>query len=185
LYHFVYGILNTGLRHDDMLKLQIKEISFQRNEITTSVKGGNRVRIPLTDEYRAYLEEWLKRDKVARISGYLIPSTVAVGKPFMVSSDIGFNTACEKAAVYFEAKGNKDAARRIRALTPHCLRHTFATHFLYKSSKSMGATAAIHILSEILAHSSSYITQRYSHALQEVQQAAMKEFGSQMFKGAL
>jgi integrase len=181
LYHFVYGIMNTGLRHVDMLKLKIQEVSLQRNEIATTVKGGAKVRIPLTGEYRAYLEEWLKRDKVARISGYLIPSNVATGECFKLCSNIGFKTACEKAAAYFEAKGNKDAARRFRELTPHCLRHTFASHWLYKTSKELGATAAIHILSEILGHSSSYITQRYSHALQDVQQSAMKVFGEKMF----
>ena len=48
LYLFAFGILNTGLRHTDMLKLRIEEISFPKNEITTVVKGKKKVTIPLT-----------------------------------------------------------------------------------------------------------------------------------------
>ena len=196
LHHFVYGILNTGLRHVDMLKLKIPEISFPKNEIVTTVKGGKQVEIPLTGAYRAYLEEWLKPGNVHRINGYLIPSKVRPAgggeRPYRVDSDIGFETACENTAAFYDQlaseAGNKHdrqaakaIAEKFRLLTPHHLRHTFATHFLYKTSKQFGATVAVHALSKILGHSSTYITERYSHALKEVQQAAMADFGAQMF----
>ena len=186
LYHFTYGALSTGLRHQDMLQLRIEEINLAKNEITTVVKGGTKVTIPLTPGYRDYLESWLSRGGVRRISGCLIPSTggknpARKGKPYANAEGIGFTAACEKAADHFDKLGNRDAAERFRALTPHCLRHTFATHFLYKASKELGATAAVHVLSKILGHSSTYITERYSHALKDVQQSAMASFGAQMF----
>ena len=195
LYHFVFGILNTGLRHDDMLKLRIEEISFPKNEIVTEVKGGTRVEIPMTATYAAYLKDWIKGQKVRSINGYLIPSKVRPAERYRVDSDIGFAVACENAAKVYDqvalAAGNKhdrlaakETAEKFRQLTPHHLRHTFATHFLYKSSKSLGATAAVHVLSKILGHSSSYITERYSHALRDVQQAAMANFGAGMFSAS-
>ena len=195
LYHFVFGILNTGLRHDDMLGLLVKEINFNRNEIVTCVKGGTKVEIPLTGAYRAYLEDWLKNQKVRSFQGYVIPSTKGTTGRYQVESNIGFDTACENAAKHYEklaleAASKKErshlraTAENFRQLTPHCLRHTFATHFLYKASKSLGATAAVHVLSKILGHSSTYITERYSHALKDVQQASMAEFGAQMFSAA-
>jgi len=199
LYHFVFGILNTGLRHDDMLKLRIEEISFAKNEIVTTVKGGVKVEVPLTGAYRSYLESWIKGQKVRSINGYLIPSKVRAtdggDRPYRNDSNIGFEVARENTAKFYDQmaseagnKHDRQAARRVaekfRQLTPHHLRHTFATHFLYKASKEMGATAAVHVLSKILGHSSTYITERYSHALKDVQQAAMASFGAQMFTAA-
>lgn len=192
LHHFVFGILNTGLRHDDMLKLRIEEISFQKNEIVTTVKGGVQVEIPLTGPYQEYLKNWIKGQKVRSINGYLIPSKIRTSERYRVDSDIGFAVACENTAGYYDQlaaeAGNKhdrqvarEVAEKFRQLTPHHLRHTFATHFLYKASKQLGATAAVHVLSKILGHSSTYITERYSHALKDVQQSAMAVFGDHMF----
>lgn len=67
---------------------------------------------------------------------------------------------------------------RFRKLVPHDLRHTYATHYLYKSG---GKGESIHILGQILGHSDAYITQRYSHALQHIQQEAMTHFGNAMW----
>jgi integrase len=180
LYHFVYGILNTGLRHTDMLKLRASEIAWERNEIVTLVKGGKQVRIPLTEAYRLYLKDWILKTRPTK-EGWLFPSRMRPEECYNKQSRIGYNYAIERCAEKYEAAGDTATAERFRNLRVHDLRHTFATHFLYKMSKSQGASAAIHILSEALGHSDSFITQRYSHSLDEVNQAAMKEFGKAMW----
>jgi integrase len=180
LYHFVYGILNTGLRHSDMLKLRASEVLWDRNEIVTLVKGSKQVRIPLTANYRTFLKSWILRTRNTK-AGWLFPSRMKPECCYTKQSRIGFAEAVERCAMKYDSMRDKVTALKFRNLHPHDLRHTFATHFLYKSSKEMGATAAIHILSQALAHSTSYITQRYSHALDEVNQAAMKSYGEQMF----
>lgn len=180
LYHFCYGILNTGLRHADMIKLRISEISWTRNEIQTTVKGGKIVRIPITENYGKFLKTWILRTKPTK-AGWLFPSTRIPETCFIQKVTFGFDSMKERVAKKYDAKGNKAAAAKFRALVPHDLRHTFATHFLYKASKELGATAAVHILSQALGHSTSYITQRYSHALDDVNQSAMKAYGKEMF----
>jgi len=182
LYHFVFGILNTGLRNQFMWSLKTSEVFFARNEIVKAVKGGTIVQIPLTPQYRDYLTNWLKTQKVKSVKHYVIPSTKNPAQCFNECSDVGFSTACERVAVKYEKAGNKALAAKFRKLTPHHLRHTFATHFLYKTSKELGATAAVHILSKILGHSSTYITERYSHVLSEINQGAMKVYGEEMFR---
>jgi integrase len=180
LYHFCYGILNTGLRHADMLKLRISEISWIRNEIGTTVKGKKAVRIPITENYGKFLKSWILRTRPTK-AGWLFPSTKKDEAPFKKNTDFGFCRMKERVAKKYDAKGDKATAAKFRALVPHDLRHTFATHFLYKASKELGATAAVHILSQALGHSTSYITARYSHALDDVNQAAMKAYGKEMF----
>ncbi|KAF0218835.1 MAG: hypothetical protein FD174_2618 [Geobacteraceae bacterium] len=185
LHHFAFGILNTGLRHQFMWSLKWPEINFDANEIVKMVKGGTVVRIPLTDQYRDYLKSWQKSQKVRSINGYVIPSRLDPATCYRQDSHVGFPQACERAAVKFEKVGKKHLAAKFRELTPHHLRHTFATHYLYKASKTLGATAAVHVLSKILGHSGVYITERYSHVLKEINQASMVEFGNQMFPGTV
>jgi integrase len=184
LYHFCYGILNTGLRHADILKLRISEISWVRNEIQTNVKGGKAVRIPITENYGKFLKRWILRTRPTK-DGWLFPSTKTEEAPFRKNTDFGFCRMRERVAKKYEAKGDNATAAKFRSLVPHDLRHTFATHFLYKASKELGATAAVHILSQALGHSTSYITARYSHSLDEVNQAAMKSYGEQMFSNTV
>jgi integrase len=180
LHHFVFGVLNTGLRHADMLTLKTTEISFPNNRIVKLVKGKKQVSIPLTGQYRAYLETWLKCQRLKSINHYVIPSRLKPSECYRVDGDIGFATACENAAVKFERQGKKAIAKKFRQLTPHHLRHTFATHFIYKN-KGKGKDVVVHILSKILGHSGLYITERYSHALESIQQEAMTDFGNEMF----
>ncbi len=180
LYHFCYGVLNTGLRHADMLKLRTSEISWTRNEIQTTVKGKKSVRIPITENYGKFLKTWILRTRPTK-GGWLFPSTKKDEEPFKKNTDFGFCRMRERVAKKYDAKGDTATAAKFRALVPHDLRHTFATHFLYKASKELGATAAVHILSQALGHSTSYITQRYSHSLDDVNQAAMKSYGREMF----
>jgi integrase len=180
LYHFCYGILNTGLRHADMIKLRVSEISWTRNEIQTTVKGQKAVRIPITENYGLFLQNWILQTRHTK-DGWLFPSPKNEESPCKKNTDFGFCRMKERVAKRYDAKGDKATAAKFRALVPHDLRHTFATHFLYKASKELGATAAVHILSQALGHSTSYITQRYSHALDDVNQAAMKAYGKAMF----
>lgn len=183
LRHFVLGVLNTGLRHQDMLALRLSEISFPKNQIVTRVKGHaskgrTEVVIPLTPQYRTYLEEWIKSMKVRPIGGdgYLIPKPNGKGR--YTSFTTVFTNACEKSAQHYDKLGKHDVAERFRKLVPHDLRHTFATHYLYKSG---GSAKSIHVLGQILGHSDAYITQRYAHDLQEVQQEEMTNFGNAMW----
>jgi len=58
-------------------------------------------------------------------------------------------------------------------VTFHTLRHTFATHFL-------AATKNIHLLADILGHSTVVITQIYSHVIDETKVHAMSVFEQAM-----
>lgn len=182
LHHFIFGILNTGLRHTDMLKLREGEFDWSRGELRTTVKGGKEVWIPLTDQYQKYVKEWLKNRRVITIQRYLFPNMKKPGECLSVTSQFGWDGTCIRVAEHFEALKKPLIAAKFRALTPHHLRHTFATHYLYKTSQEYGTTVAVYKLSLILGHSSEYITKTYLHRIGEQDQAAMQSFGNQMFQ---
>ena len=186
LRHFVLCILNTGLRHGDALMLKTSNVDFKNNRIVTTVKGGEterskEVSIPLTAAYRLFLEAHISKLKIRSLKGdYLFPSQFVAGTHINTASNIGFKTACKRSADHFKALGRPEVAARFLALVPHDLRHSFATRFIHTMSKAAGATVAVHILSEILGHSSAYITARYCHSLDDNSQAAMAAYGASM-----
>ncbi|MEM5786087.1 MAG: site-specific integrase [Syntrophobacteraceae bacterium] len=155
--------LNTGLRKSGCLTLKWEEINFERNEIVkrNGIKGGKKVRIPLTSQLRSVLLE------NPGVSGYVVkspgrndrPTTLKDDKPYGVSSRTGYKGALRRAG--------------ISDFTFHDLRHTFATWFI-------STTRDIHTLAQILGHSTTYTTERYSHLLNDHAQAQMKAFGDSM-----
>lgn len=181
LYRPVFIALNTGLREDGCLSLRRSEINFDTNLIRKVVKGKKEVFIPLTDELRKELQSWLSEQKVTSITGLIIPSPKNPNKAMKSDSDYGFDSAKRRAAKRLRDAGKEEAAARMEELHFHDLRHTFATHYLYKTSKVYGSTVAVQNLSQILGHSTTYITERYAHVLQAINQEAMQAYGAQMF----
>lgn len=141
--------LNTGLRHHGCLTLKWEEIDLKRNEIRKVVKRGKEVRIPITKRLRKALLE------KPGISGYVIPSTKRPGEPFRVDANIGFETACRKA--------------EIEDFRFHDLRHTFCTWFITM-------TKDIHTCAQVVGHSTTYMTEHYSHLIDDHLRSQMKAF---------
>jgi integrase len=181
LFKFCFSILNTGLRSAGALSLKKSDFDFKAGHIKKVVKGGTRVTIPLTGQYKKKVEVWFKELKVCPLDPWLIPSPRDAQKCMKSDTDIGFESARDRAAGKLRKAGKKEAAARMAQLTPHHLRHTFATHYLFKTSKAYGATVAGHMLSQILGHSSTYISERYSHILQQINQGAMQTYGDEVF----
>lgn len=181
LFKFAFTILNTGLRPGFVLSLRKSEFNFKTGYIRKIVKGGKLVNIPMTDQYKKKAEDWFKEQKISTIDPWFIPSPRDVKKCMKVDTNIGFESARDRAAAKLRKNGKKEAAERMAQLTPHHLRHTFATHYLFKTSKQYGATVATHMLSAILGHSSTYISERYSHILQQINQGAMQTYGDEVF----
>ena len=165
--------LEAGLRLEGCITLRWSEIDFERNEIVKICKGRKEVRVPLTRKLRDALLDHQKRQKEAILlnpdltfeekskivkAGLVIPSPVNPLKPMRVDANFGFETACRRAG--------------ISDITFHDLRRTFATHFIV-------ATGDIHTLACILGHSTTHVTERYAHMLDDHKRELMKKFESQ------
>lgn len=147
--------LETGLRKDGVLAMKWSDVDFAKREIKRTVKGGRVVRIPMTNKLHELLSAWQVNQKIRSINNYVFPSPKKPSSHMLITSRFGFEWACKEAG--------------LEGFTFHDLRHTFATRFI-------GATRDIHTLAQLLGHSTTHITERYAHLLDEVRVEAMRKF---------
>lgn len=146
--------VNTGMRLNTILTLKWSHIDFAKGEVANASKGGKLIRVPMTQQLRSELLRY-RENAVISINGWLIPSPKNPFACMRVDANFGFHTACRRAG--------------IANFTFHDLRHTFASHFLMR-------TKDIHTLAQILGHSTTYMTERYTHILDDAKREAMRIF---------
>jgi tyrosine recombinase xerC len=157
--------LHTGLRISELVSLDVKDMEkTKKNEFLQIIGKGNKERvIPINI---SQLCEELS-DHNSLIEKYL---------------DYRKSIKCDDDALFVSKNGKRLTPRSIqmtlkkiisysnidKEITPHKLRHTFATHFLRNG-------ANIRIVQEVLGHSSISTTQIYTHSNKEDIIDAMKK----------
>ncbi len=138
----LYG---SGLRVGEVAGLRVEQVDTGRGRVLVRGKGDKEREVPMSDDAVDALERYL-----------------SVGRP-RVSGD-------DRRTMFFNRKGKPFSGRDIRAMveqyagrllpgrriTPHTLRHSFATHLLEGG-------ADIRAVQELLGHASVATTQRYTH----------------------
>ncbi len=139
----MYG---SGLRVSELVQLQMREIDLRACLVRPFGKGAKEREVPLSEEsvlaVRAYLQS-------AR-------PILMHGKPeslFLFVTRRG--TAMSRAQFWNLIKGYAAQAQIAKNVTPHTLRHSFATHLL-------AGGADIRSIQEMLGHESVETTQRYT-----------------------
>lgn len=147
----VYTLLNTGCRISELLSIKMDDIDIEDRFIRVIGKRNKERYIPINDFLYDILTEsikYRKEHKIDKLTDYLIyPKQVRgyeiADKPLspnivlQILSDI------------------KNKAKITQPLTPHVLRHTFATNLVNKDLD-------IHVLSNILGHDSLDTTMIYA-----------------------
>lgn len=133
----LYG---SGLRRQELLNLKLTDIDSSRMLILVRDAKGNKDRqtllsTRLLDHLRAYFIEW--RPKTYLFEG-------VAGKMYSGSSVGNIVKAAAK------------KAKIIKRVTPHSLRHSFATHLLESGTD-------IRMIQVLLGHSSTKTTEIYTH----------------------
>lgn len=138
---FLEILYATGLRISELLSL--KRSSFGAAQMIQIVgKGGKERRIPLHPDLLKIVQDFIK---ISPNSPWLFPSSKTHNKPltrqriFQILKELG--------------QGSGIAPER---LSPHVLRHSFATHLLEKGMD-------LAILQKLLGHSDIGTTQIYTH----------------------
>lgn len=141
LAELLYG---SGLRISEALALDVKDAGIESGIVRVMGKGGRERLCPLSDSCADALALWLSRRK-------------AVANP-------------DEPALFVGKRGkrlNRRQAIRImeelcatagidRTISPHALRHSFATHLL-------GSGADLRVVQELLGHKRLTTTERYTH----------------------
>lgn len=136
---------SSGLRLSELLKLQISNINFKKEFITIKGKGSKQRNVPVGE----YALEW--------ISNYI--NNIRKMNPGHQSSYVFLNRYGKPLSRQYFFKKVKEYANRAfitTPLSPHTLRHSFATHMLENG-------AALISVQKILGHENLSTTQIYTH----------------------
>ncbi|MDA7430138.1 site-specific tyrosine recombinase XerD [Primorskyibacter aestuariivivens] len=147
----------TGLRVTELVSLPVAAVRGDPRLILVRGKGGKERMVPLSPPARAAVQDWLshrdaaedeKRTKGKPPSPFLFPSR---GKDGHLTRHWFFNLIKTLAA-----QAGIDPAQ----VTPHTLRHAFATHLLQNG-------ADLRAIQTLLGHADVATTEIYTHVLEE------------------
>lgn len=147
----------TGLRVSELVSLPVAAVRGDPRMLLVKGKGGKERMVPLSSPARNALTHWLeirdsaedKAQKTGKVkSRYLFPSSSTAGH---LTRQL-FHGLLKKIAI--------DAGINPANLSPHTLRHAFATHLLANG-------ADLRAIQVLLGHSDVSTTEIYTHVLDE------------------
>ena len=136
---------SSGLRVSELLALTIDRISFQQKIINVFGKDSKERKVPISDYALDYVQEYIL--KVRKYNPGKNSRILFLNKNGEPISRIYFYKQIEK---YAELVGIK------KKISPHTLRHSFATHLL-------DGGAQLRAVQEMLGHENISTTQIYTH----------------------
>ncbi len=140
----------TGLRVSELVALPLTRLNLRQGVVQVSGKGGKERIVPLGEEAAHWLQRYLDEARPALLRGR--------------SSEVLFVTArgggMTRQGFWHLIKGHARRAGITRPLSPHTLRHAFATHLLNHG-------ADLRVLQLLLGHSDLSTTQIYTHVARE------------------
>ena len=134
----------TGMRVSELITLKLSDLRLNRRILNVIGKGNKQRIIPITSRAHDIIVKWL--NYIPENSLYLFPS-------YGINGHITRDTV-NKLLVNISINTNIDRKR----LTPHKLRHAFATHIMNRG-------ADLRVVQELLGHSSISTTEIYTHVL--------------------
>ena len=134
----------TGMRVSELITLKLSDLRLNRRILNVIGKGNKQRIIPITSRAHDIIIKWL--NYIPENSLYLFPS-------YGIKGHITRDTV-NKLLVDISINTNIDRKR----LTPHKLRHAFATHIMNRG-------ADLRVVQELLGHSSISTTEIYTHVL--------------------
>ena len=146
-YAFLELLYASGARIAEISALTVDDLDFAEAQVKLFGKGSKERIVPLYAHVLATLRDYLQRGRPALLSRGKATRALFVSTRGNAMSSDALRTVFEKRA---RAAG-KDAA-----LTPHAMRHTFATELL-------GGGADLRTVQELLGHESLATTQIYTH----------------------
>jgi integrase/recombinase XerD len=138
-------IYASGLRVSELVSLKIFEVDLNSNVVRTMGKGSKQRLVPLGEEAAAWIAKYLKERKKA-----------ASDTLFITSRGSGMTRQA------FWHLIRRYGARAIpgKKLSPHTLRHAFATHLINHG-------ADLRVVQLLLGHADISTTQIYTHVARE------------------
>ena len=142
----------TGLRVSELVALKLIEINQDMGVVRVFGKGDKERMVPMGEEASAWLTRYLKEARPALLARAQAQSDAA----FVTAR----GAAMTRQAFWYLIKRHASASVPGKHLSPHTLRHAFATHLLNHG-------ADLRVVQMLLGHADISTTQIYTHVARE------------------
>ncbi len=143
-------LYSTGLRISELVSLKLENIVLDEAFVKVMGKGSKERIVPLNDVALDYLEKYIKEVRPRMLKG------VTTDDLFLNNHGKGLT----RQAVFKVIKKRAEGIHLKKSISPHTLRHSFATHLLQNG-------ADIRFIQELLGHAELGTTEIYTHVANE------------------
>lgn len=157
---FIELLYATGLRVTELVLLSPANLNLEDGYLTTRGKGSKERLVPIGDEAAAWVGRYLREGRPQLLKG-------RAATRLFVNARGG--TALSRLGVWKILKAYGAKAGMGRRLSPHVLRHSFATHLLERG-------ADLRAIQMMLGHADLSTTQIYTHVLEARLRAIHERF---------
>jgi integrase/recombinase XerD len=139
----------TGMRVSELISVRTRDLHLPERYLTCIGKGNKERLVPIGDEAAKWIERYQRTARLSLLKGRASPRLFlnARGKPL---GRVGF----WKILKQYGRRANLP-----RSLSPHVVRHSFATHLLERG-------ADLRAIQMMLGHADLSTTQIYTHVLE-------------------
>lgn len=153
----------TGLRVSELITLQLDHLHLELGFIQTVGKGNKERLLPIFDEAVVWIERYLNQVRPQ----FVIKKDVTAGNTLFVTER---GKAFTRQGVWKNLAKYVQIAGIDQKVSPHMLRHSFATHLLENGGD-------LRLVQELLGHQDISTTQIYTHvSTQRLQQVYRQHF---------
>jgi site-specific recombinase XerD len=147
-------LLSTGMRRSEVAQISLEDLDLENRQLLVHGKGAKERVVPLADQAIVAIEEYLPHRRQTESHRLFVSQ---FGKPIN-----------GRAISRMLQRSLQKAGLAGRGITPHKLRHTFATHLIRSG-------ADIRTVQELLGHADIGTTARYLHSDVRTKLAAVEK----------
>jgi integrase/recombinase XerD len=151
----------TGLRVSELVSLRPADVNLEASYLTCTGKGEKQRIVPMGDEAAAWVRRYLREGRPALLGQRRSPRLFVNAR--------GGGPGLTRVGFWKILKAYGRGAGVPSSLSPHVLRHSFATHLLERG-------ADLRAIQMMLGHADLSTTQIYTHVLQERMRAVYDRF---------
>jgi integrase/recombinase XerD len=148
MFELIYA---TGLRVSELIGIRTEQLNLRQGVVRVTGKGGKERLVPLGEQAQDWIERYYKESRPALLRGTVVDEVFVSNRRAGMTRQMFWFTVKRYATV-----AGIDAKR----ISPHVLRHCFATHLLNHG-------ADLRALQMLLGHSSLSTTQIYTLVARE------------------
>jgi integrase/recombinase XerD len=150
----------TGLRVSELVRLRAGDLNLDAGYLSTTGKGNKQRIVPIGEQAAEWLTKYIRQARPALLGKRTSPWLFVNAKRGNSLTRVGF---------WKILKGYGTKAGLSRTLSPHVLRHSFATHLLEHG-------ADLRSIQMMLGHADLSTTQIYTHVLEARLRAVYDRF---------